>query len=1011
MRFAIIRSHQVGGGQVSAVNLGLRIVTMLCAVLWQCGSGQTSETLAKVPEPVFSSPYIDRGALILPSGSLLAPDSSGVWRLHEGNGLVRRWPGLPARNGATACGRLRPGDAEEVLFLTSGNRVERYSVTGVGLGSIALPIHDAAAIMLLPADGDSETTLLAHSTQALCMVDLASRTIFEWRAQGDDKIQGVAWSDTREGRLIAIAAGKSIHLVDELGFDRSGWPVISLQSMVSAPLFPIAGKQIVVCADRLGRVHVWNMSGVMSSGWPFDTSTWNERVFLAAADWDGDGQDEIFVGAAEGYWALDIDGNLVPGTPVYSRSANIVPPLLVDIDGDASPELIGGTLGHGAFALRKNGEAVDPGWGEGFVPLLAGMKGASAAIIGQIDDAWTAFPLLANPSERSWTMRDGDPLRSNGRALVHLSTPAIRVRESPDSTAYAGQEARFEVVIRNPADRPIEDTALALQGRSGVSIAIPFGTIGPRDSSAVQFRAAVPLVSDSAETFIWQVTERGVPFIAGKNSLWRLSRNIPWTFVDQLIPEERVDQLEMQGGLITRLADGWMTTTDFKGEERFDLGAESDAFAWRPDGLYHMKRGSLFRADPNTGDRSLVAVASSPASHSFLVLDSFYVFLDSTCATGGAADVVERSSGARSALAFPPSGEMRGMRNSVFAITEERGEGSLVEWTLPNGQRSEWTSKGKDCRHFAIANSGIVVACRDTRGLRIEGSPSSGSDFRPIAFTTSNVLFAMSLGDSHVVWHGSASGGSRIEAARFDGGGAYRLSNLETMSQTPIALTSRRLAFATGDRGVIRTGDLALPDPSSAYDESGRIFRWQTPLTGGTAIILSWEASGLNPEDRFLVWKSSASGRQELGVVRPSSDKTMQFVDSSLPAHHAGIERRYGVVWFRGLTAIDSLPAKSVDVPSTIDQLNFVALGTNPARSELAFSVRIPSTTPDSFRLDLYDVRGRRVATHALSGTSGEERILIDSGRSGRALASGIYFAQLVGRKGVVASRRVVLLR
>ncbi len=953
---------------------------------------------------------MDRGALFLSNGSLLASDSSGVWRVRAPDGTSQFWPGLPARYGATAYGRVERAGMNEVLFLTEGNRVERYAEDGESVGGITLPIHDAAAILLLPPDRESETRLLAHSARDLCAVDAAGRTVFEWRAPADEEIAGVAWTETREGRLIAIAAGRSLHILDEFGVSRSGWPVAVLQPLVSPPLFPIADIERVLCADRLGRIHAWNLNGEISGGWPYDTSTWNERVDLAAADWDRDGVDEICVAASEGYWVLRSDGRVIPGTPVYSRSADVVPPLLIDLDGDSAPEVVGATVGFGAFALRFNGELFDLPWGERFVPLLARIGASGGLIAGRLDGEWISFPVSPGPSEGSWTMRGGDPLRSNGRAGVLLRLPAIHVEQRPDSTIHAGRDGTFEVKISNRFDRPIEQAALTLTGRRGDAITVPYGSIGPRDSSSVRFRAPVPLVSDSAEVFTWLVTERGVPFTAGNISAWRLHRNVPWHSVDQAIGDRQIDQLEMQGDLVTRFEGGWITTTNTIGEPREDLRAEADAFAWSPDGLYHMKDGALFRTDPVTGQRSLAAVPSSQTAHSFLVLDSFYVFLDSGCATGGAAEVIGRAGGDRTALAFPRSKDMCGIRNSVFARTADHGSSTLVEWMLPHGERRLWTKEGEDCAAFALAGNGVAVACRDARGIRIEYSTLAGPAFRLIARPNRTSLLAMALSDTYVVWQAPATGGSRVEAARLDGGGAFGLSDLATSSRTPFALLSGSLALATGG-GTMRIGPLALPDSLAALPGSERVFQWRSPRVGGTAVTLSWGASGLVPGDRFLVWRSAPPGRRELGVVSRSHHGEYHFVDSGLPVLHAGIMRQYGVTWFRGTTALDSLPIAQVEVPATIERFAFTTKGGNPVRDELGFSVRIPPHAIDLYRLDLYDVRGRRMVSRELSGQAGEELIAIRSRDSGGELGSGIYFAQLVGRDGVVASRRVVLLR
>ena len=115
----------------------------------------------------------------------------------------------------------------------------------------------------------------------------------------------------------------------------------------------------VVAADGAGAIHVWEANGPPLAGWPLQLEGHAELRSLAAADLDGDGDDEIVVMAtlnpmsvSETMYVLDGDGSFMAGWPVYEEgdpinglacvgcggfNQNVA---IADIEGDGTLELV-----------------------------------------------------------------------------------------------------------------------------------------------------------------------------------------------------------------------------------------------------------------------------------------------------------------------------------------------------------------------------------------------------------------------------------------------------------------------------------------------------------------------------------------------------------------------------------------------------------------------------------------------------------------------------------------------
>ncbi|MCU0728192.1 MAG: hypothetical protein MUE73_20785, partial [Planctomycetes bacterium] len=87
---------------------------------------------------------------------------------------------------------------------------------------------------------------------------------------------------------------------------------------------------------------------VIRDGWPIDLPA--EARGVAAADVDGDGRDELFLSLHNGEaWGIDARGAMLPGFPLRTGADTYGVPLLEDLDGDGDLELF---LGAADGVLR-----------------------------------------------------------------------------------------------------------------------------------------------------------------------------------------------------------------------------------------------------------------------------------------------------------------------------------------------------------------------------------------------------------------------------------------------------------------------------------------------------------------------------------------------------------------------------------------------------------------------------------------------------------------------------------
>jgi FG-GAP-like repeat/FlgD Ig-like domain len=184
--------------------------------------------------------------------------------------------------------------------------------------------------------------------------------------------------------IIATIDG-SIHVLNHAGRPVPGWPKRLRDGFFASPTVgDLDGDGVaeIVIAGLSGHIYTWHLNGSPLAGWPicplpFIAENPTRRLPpgsfygpAAITDIDGDNDDEVCIGNAEGtVWLLDGDGSVFPGWPRFLPISNVpanppgiyCAPNMSDFDEDGEPEIAVTTNAGYIHAWHTSSEQV-PGW-------------------------------------------------------------------------------------------------------------------------------------------------------------------------------------------------------------------------------------------------------------------------------------------------------------------------------------------------------------------------------------------------------------------------------------------------------------------------------------------------------------------------------------------------------------------------------------------------------------------------------------------------------------------------
>ena len=164
------------------------------------------------------------------------------------------------------------------------------------------------------------------------------------------------------------------YVMDHTGEDLPGWPIsIEGHWMINAPAVSDLdndGMMEIVVGERVigsvGYVHIFKLDGTeFSENWPIDLGA-TPAFTPSIGDVNNDGvKDIVIAGSSTGMFVINLDGTIFSGFPVDDPliSYSYQSPILVDLDGDGTLEIVGANHGDAAafYAMKSDGTYM-PGW-------------------------------------------------------------------------------------------------------------------------------------------------------------------------------------------------------------------------------------------------------------------------------------------------------------------------------------------------------------------------------------------------------------------------------------------------------------------------------------------------------------------------------------------------------------------------------------------------------------------------------------------------------------------------
>jgi len=191
---------------------------------------------------------------------------------------------------------------------------------------------------------------------------------------------------------IIIGYNSAVSVVDHTGTQLPGWPqtIDPTNSGAHIQISPVVadldgdGSPEILAANDVNKFFIWSANGTLWAGWPKNISGFMTNI--AVDDLTGDGQKEIIISVRGSVRVFNTNGVMLPGWPFFTNVLNS-PPAIGDVDGDGQKEIVVATgVGPTNLYLIKANGVVMPNWPKAINPQLApNFTTFSYPVLGDLD--------------------------------------------------------------------------------------------------------------------------------------------------------------------------------------------------------------------------------------------------------------------------------------------------------------------------------------------------------------------------------------------------------------------------------------------------------------------------------------------------------------------------------------------------------------------------------------------------------------------------------------------------